>query len=66
MDAKKIGKILRELRGTRSLNEVAGPVGIATTTLSMYENGERIPRDVIKIKLAEFYGKTVLDIFYTN
>ncbi|WP_423748200.1 hypothetical protein [Bacillus cereus] len=32
----------------------------------MYENGQRIPRDNIKIKLANFYGVTVQTIFFDS
>lgn len=64
MDAKRIGEKLKELRGTRKLNEVAAQLGISPSALSMYENGERIPRDVIKIKIAEYYEQTITDIFF--
>jgi transcriptional regulator with XRE-family HTH domain len=52
------------LRGNRSQREVAEAVGIAPSTLSMYENGERVPSDQIKIKLASLYGKSVGYIFF--
>ena len=32
----------------------------------MYEAGERVPRDEIKIKLAKFYNRSVSYIFFTN
>lgn len=64
MDASKIGKTLRELRGDRSQREIAKAVGITVMALSQYENGNRIPRDEIKLRLAQFYGKTVDAIFY--
>lgn len=55
---------LRRLRGKKSQTRVAKNIGISPSALSMYERGERIPRDEIKIKLAEFYGKTVQYIFF--
>lgn len=64
MDAKRIGEKLKELRGTRKLNEVAAQLGVSPSALSMYENGERIPRDVIKIKIAEYYEQSITDIFF--
>ena len=64
MDAKRIGEKLKELRGNRKLNEVAAQLGISPSALSMYENGERIPRDVIKIKIAEYYEQPITDIFF--
>ena len=64
MDAKKIGAKLKELRGERRINKVAEDLGISPSALSMYENGERIPRDVIKIKIADYYGQPISDIFF--
>ena len=32
--------------------------------LTMYETGQRVPRDEIKVKLARFYGKAVETIFF--
>lgn len=58
------GKRLVELRGEKSQSEVANAVGIATSTLGMYETEQRIPRDEIKIKLANFFGVTVQEIFF--
>lgn len=64
MNPKAIGEMLRALRGNKSLQEVAEDVGISQSALSMYENGERVPRDEIKIKLAGYYGTTVQALFY--
>lgn len=58
------GKILVELRGDKSQSEVAKAVGIATSTLGMYETEQRIPRDSIKIALADYYNVTVQEIFF--
>ena len=63
MDAKKIGEKLKELRGKRTINEVAQALEISPSALSMYENGERVPRDVIKIKIADYYETPITDIF---
>ena len=64
MDAKKIGEKLKELRGKRTINEVAQALEISPSALSMYENGERVPRDVIKIKIADYYQTPITDIFF--
>ena len=63
MNAKDIGERLLKLRGDRSREEVAKAVGVSTSAMSMYENGERIPRDGIKINLANYYEKSVQEIF---
>lgn len=64
MEPIEIGKRLEKLRGNRSQAEVAEACDISISAVSMYERGERVPRDEIKIKLARFYGVTVDSIFY--
>lgn len=64
MNAKSIGERLVELRGDRTQKEVADSLGISTSALSMYENGERVPRDSIKIKIADFYERPIFEIFF--
>lgn len=59
-----VAQKLIELRGEKSREEVAKGVGVSVSAVAMYENGERIPRDAIKIKIAKFYGKTVQEIFF--
>lgn len=63
MNYERVAKNLINLRKEKSREEVAKAVGISVSTLQMYENGQRIPRDNIKIKLANFYGVTVQTIF---
>lgn len=64
MDSVMIGKRLIDLRGERTQQEVANAVGISISAVGMYERGERVPRDEIKKKLAEFFGQSVQSIFY--
>lgn len=66
MNAKEIGKRLGELRGASSQYVVAKAVGISKSALSMYEQGNRIPKDEIKIRIANFYNKSVQEIFYED
>lgn len=66
MDSKKIGAKLRELRGDKSATEVATAVGVSTSAVSMYENGERIPRDEVKVKLARYFGVTIQELFFAD
>lgn len=65
MDKLRIAQKLRELRGERSQREVADAVGTTAMAISLYESGERIPKDEIKIRLARFYNTTVDALFYT-
>lgn len=64
MNAVKIGKRLVKLRGSKKQEEVVKAVGISRSALSMYECGERIPRDEIKVKLATYYQTTVEELFF--
>jgi putative transcriptional regulator len=66
MNKKLIGKKLIKLRGNKSREEVADCIGISVSALQMYENGQRIPRDEIKVKLANFFGVTVQELFFDN
>lgn len=63
---KGFGKILIALRGERTQEETAKELGIATSTLAMYETERRVPRDNIKIKIASYYNKTVEEIFFNS
>ena len=56
---------LKDLRGERTLGEVAKAVGISVSSLGMYETGRRIPRDDVKIRIAKYYGTTVAAIFFS-
>ena len=66
MNAIKIGNTLRKLRGEITQQKVAKALKISSSALAMYECGERIPRDEIKIKIADYYGKTVQEIFFSK
>ena len=63
-DAAVIGHRLRELRGIRGQQEIADKIGTSVSAIGMYERGERVPGDAVKIQLAELYGKTVQEIFF--
>jgi DNA-binding XRE family transcriptional regulator len=66
LDSEKIGARLRELRGDRSQKEIADAIGVTDMAISLYENGERIPRDEIKRAIAKYFGVTVESIFYAD
>ena len=57
MDSKTIGHKLRALRGEMDAKTVADALGISTSALFMYERGERIPRDQIKKRIAQYFGQ---------
>lgn len=64
MDSKAIGQKLINLRGKRTQLEISKAIGISVSALGMYERGERIPRDEVKLALAKYYDTTVQFIFY--
>ena len=59
------GNKLRELRGTRTQNDVAEAVGVTKSSYAMYERDERTPRDEVKIRLAKCVGVSMQDLFFT-
>ena len=61
-----VARKLIELRGQRSREEVAEAVGISVSALQMYENAQRMPKDEIKVRLANFYGVSVQYLFFEN
>jgi len=65
-DRKVIGARLRKLRGNFSQSFVAKACGISASSLSMYENGNRIPRDDVKARFAKLFGKSVQYIFFAD
>lgn len=66
MDSDKIARILIDLRGNKTRWEVASALGVSVSAIAMYENGARIPRDETKIKIANYYGKSVEEIFFAT
>lgn len=68
MDAVQIGKTLRGLREERkeTAEQLSGAIDVSVSAVAMYETGKRIPRDEIKIRIAEHFGVPVESIFFPN
>lgn len=64
LDRKKIAETLVSLRGDKTQKEVSADLGISISALAMYEQGNRIPRDEVKIKISKYFGKSVQEIFF--
>jgi Predicted transcriptional regulators len=62
--AEQVAAALRALRGDKSQAAVANAIGISPSALAMYENGERMPRDGVKVALARYYGVSVGSLFF--
>ncbi len=58
------GEKLRELRGDKSQDVIAKEVGVTKSSWAMYERNERIPRDEVKIRIANYFHKSVGEIFF--
>lgn len=67
IDRKIIGKKLRELREQRgeSVSDLGKKIGVSESTIYMYEQGERMPRDAIKVLLIKHFGISS-DFFLTQ
>lgn len=59
-----VAERLIKARGDKRREDVANAVGVSVSAIAMYENGERIPRDETKIRLADYYGTTVQQLFF--
>lgn len=66
MNTLKIGNELKKLRGNKTQEEIADAIGVSSAAIGMYERGERIPRDEIKVKLANYFNVSIESIFFTN
>ncbi len=58
-------KTLRENRGL-SVDELAKTLGLTRQAIYNYEMDARVPRDEIKIRIANFFDVGIEDIFFTQ
>lgn len=63
---KSVAERIKEARAKHGLSveEVARGCGISVSAVQMYECGQRVPRDEIKISMAKFFGLTVQELFF--
>ena len=66
MDKKVIGERLKNLRGDKTIRQVAADCGISYSALSMYETGHRTPRPAVMLKLANYYNTSVEALFFAQ
>ena len=66
ISGQRIGKTIKMMRVERGLTSegLAKEIGTSSSAVNMYECGMRIPRDEIKIRIAEFFGVPVESIFF--
>ena len=63
MDPVRIGAKIRALRGAESQQALAEKLKISKSALAMYERGERVPRDEVKIRIAQHFNVSLESIF---
>ena len=61
-----VGEKLKELRGNKSQSKIAADIGITKSSWAMYEKNERTPRDEVKVAIANYFKKSVQEIFFAN
>lgn len=63
-----IGQRIKSLREGLGLSreQFSNEVGITLSAVSMYENGQRIPRDEIKVKIARVLKTSIEALFFTE
>ena len=66
MNTDVIAKKLVKLRGSKRQEDVAKALNIAQSTYAMYETGKRIPSDIVKVRIAQYYDTSVQDIFFDH
>ena len=68
MDNNYIADNLRYLRKRKGVTqiEVARALGVPATTYNAYETGQNVPKDDMKQRIAEYYGRSVQFIFFKH
>lgn len=61
---RRVAENLIKARGNRSQADVAMAVGVCQSSIANYEAGIRIPSDEIKIRLAHYFGMSLIDLFF--
>jgi transcriptional regulator with XRE-family HTH domain len=65
-DRTIIGERLKRLRGSRTLADVATALGVTEMAVSLWERGERMPSDDMKVKIANYYRRSVTTLFFKD
>lgn len=64
MNSIAAGTRIRAMRGAESQQSLADKLKISKSALAMYERGERVPRDEVKIRIAQHFGVSIESIFF--
>lgn len=63
---KSVADRIKEARIEKGFSqaELAAACNISDSAIQMYESGQRVPRDSIKVALSAALGKPVQDLFF--
>lgn len=63
---KTVAERIKDARKAKgcTVEELAKACGITDSAVQMYECGQRVPRDSIKIAMADYFGMTVQELFF--
>lgn len=63
---KTVAERIKEARAVKgcSVEELAKACGVTVSAVQMYECNQRVPRDSIKVAMANYFGMTVQDLFF--
>lgn len=66
ISAENIGAKISGLRilSGETMEALARSINVTQSAITMYESGRRIPRDEIKIRIADHFGVPVESIFF--
>ena len=59
-------EVMISLRGEKTQREIAKKLDVPLSTYAMIETGHRFPRRDLQLKLADFFGVTVDELFFTK
>ncbi len=59
-----VGEKLKKLRGNKSQDTISAEIGITKSSWAMYERNERVPRDEVKVRIANHFSLSVQEIFF--
>lgn len=65
---QEIAERLKNLRVAMNMsqNDFAEKLGVSGSSIAMYECGDRVPRDAIKVKIAKIFNVSVQSIFFDD
>lgn len=64
MDRAALADRLTELRGRMSRPALAKLLGVSESSVIKYESGQRVPSDPVKMKYAELFGVSIIELFF--